>query len=178
MAYLRGYHPNTPKFLIGHSIGALYAARLCQKEPDFFKGQILINPLMEFKDKISAFKKARLTATKMMQYTERSPYPAMDDFLPDELRVIKENNEDFYIESKTTVESYLELLKLQEEVLEERDYLHAPTLMITAEDDNMANTAASKEFFDSLQSVRHKKYIEIPKADHFMINWEHQYEQL
>ena len=112
----------------------------------------------------------------MMQFKERSPYPKMDNFLPDELRILKENNEDFYLETKMTIESYLQILNLQQEVVEERDYLHTPTLMITGEDDNMANNAVSKEFFDSLQSVRHKKYLDIQHGDHFMMNWEHQYE--
>ena len=66
VAYLRGYHPNTPKFLIGHSLGALYAARLCQREKDFFKGLIMINPLLDFKTKISYFTKAKLTAQTSM----------------------------------------------------------------------------------------------------------------
>ena len=71
VSFLRGYHPNTPKFIMGHSLGALYASRICQRNPNFFKGQILINPLFEFKNKISAFKKAALTAKKMMQFNER-----------------------------------------------------------------------------------------------------------
>ena len=29
VSYMRGYNPNTPKFIIGHSMGALYATRLC-----------------------------------------------------------------------------------------------------------------------------------------------------
>lgn len=31
ISYMRGYHHNTPKFLVGHSLGALYAARMCQE---------------------------------------------------------------------------------------------------------------------------------------------------
>ena len=38
----------TPKFIIGQSIGALYAFRLCQMDPDLFKAAVLINPLLEF----------------------------------------------------------------------------------------------------------------------------------
>ena len=46
---------NVPRFLFGHSLGALYATRLCQQRPDYFKGVILLNPLFELRQKISAF---------------------------------------------------------------------------------------------------------------------------
>lgn len=68
---MRGYHPNTPKFIIGHSLGALYAARLTQERPDFFKGCILINPLFQFKEKVSAFKMATLKAKAILAYHDR-----------------------------------------------------------------------------------------------------------
>ena len=70
-AHLRGHHHNTPKFLIAHSLGALYAIRLCQKRPDFFKGCIVINPLLKFNNPVSAFTLASLKARSMLQYNER-----------------------------------------------------------------------------------------------------------
>ena len=40
---------DVPRFVVAHSLGALYAARLCQDRPDYFKGAILLNPLLEFR---------------------------------------------------------------------------------------------------------------------------------
>jgi hypothetical protein len=50
--------------------------------------------------------------------------------------------------------------------------------MITGEDDTHASTGRSKEIFDSLENVRHKKYIEVAGGDHFMMNWEHSYQEV
>lgn len=48
----------------------------------------------------------------------------MDNFLPPELKSLRESGEDFYIEPKTNVESYLNMLKLQEEVFEDQENIH------------------------------------------------------
>jgi hypothetical protein len=45
----------------------------------------------------------------------------MDNFLPDEIRMLRENQDDFYVETKMTVESFLEILHLQHEVKEEAE---------------------------------------------------------
>lgn len=67
----------------------------------------MINPLIDFKSKVSYFTRAKLTAQTSMQITERTPYSAMDDFLPDEMRKLRETGQDFYIEPKMTAESFL-----------------------------------------------------------------------
>lgn len=85
----------------------------------------------------------------------------MDNFLPSELRQLRESGNDFYIEPKMTAEALLQILKLQEDVVEDIDFLEVPTFMITAENDDQADTDKSKEVFDSLQNAMHKKYISI-----------------
>ena len=91
----------------------------------------MINPLFEFKNRVSAFKRAALKAKKMMQINERQHYPEMDTFLPDEIRVLRENQEYFYIETKMTVESFLEILHLQHEVKEEAESFKTPMLVLS-----------------------------------------------
>ena len=51
---------NLPKYLIGHSFGALKVLRLSQMHPDMFNAIVLVNPLLEFKHNLSALKKAAL----------------------------------------------------------------------------------------------------------------------
>ena len=65
-SHLRGHHHNTPKFILGHSIGTLYGIRLCQKRPDFFSGCIGVNPLVDFKDKVNSYTLAYLKAKTMV----------------------------------------------------------------------------------------------------------------
>lgn len=45
----------------------------------------------------------------------------MDTFLPEELRRLRQDNVDFYIEYKMNVESFLQIKDMQEEVREELD---------------------------------------------------------
>ena len=53
--------PGIPKYIVGHSLGGLYAMRLAQLNPQYFKGCVLINPLLEFGPaKVSSFNKFRL----------------------------------------------------------------------------------------------------------------------
>ena len=36
------------KYIVGEGIGALYAIRICQLNPEMFKGAVFINPLLAF----------------------------------------------------------------------------------------------------------------------------------
>ena len=59
----------------------------------------------------------------------------MDEFVPKELRVKRDNGEDFYIETKMTVESYLKILDLQTEIRETDEQLTTPLNFIFGEQD-------------------------------------------
>ena len=83
---MRGHHHNTPKFIVGHSLGALYAMRICMKRPDFFHGCIAINPLLDFKEKPNSLTMAYLRSARALQVQERTIFPKMDTFLPLEMR--------------------------------------------------------------------------------------------
>ena len=39
-------HPNLPSFIVGHSMGGMIAVRSVLKHPGFFKGMVLIGPLI------------------------------------------------------------------------------------------------------------------------------------
>ena len=53
--------PEVPKYIFGHSLGGLYAMRMTQMNPNYFKGSVLVNPLLEFgPGKVGTFQKLRL----------------------------------------------------------------------------------------------------------------------
>ena len=54
----------------------------------------------------------------------------MDTFLPEEIRRLREDNVDFYVESKMTVESFLKIREMQIEVSEELHRVQCPQLII------------------------------------------------
>ena len=112
----RSHHHNIPKFLVSHSVGSLYALNLCIKRPDFFRGCISINPLLEFKNKPGMIAEASLKAQAMLQIKERQTYSKMDNFLPEEIRRLREDKLDFFIETKMSIESYLQIREMQLEV--------------------------------------------------------------
>ena len=60
--------PDVPKYIFGHSLGGLYATRMCQANPDYFKGSVLVNPLLEFgPGKVSGFQRFRLNLNNRME---------------------------------------------------------------------------------------------------------------
>ena len=102
----------------------------------------------------------------------------MDNFLPPELKSLRESGEDFYIEPKTNVESYLNMLKLQEEVFEDQENIHTQLCFIMSDKDEHADGDFTREYFQNIQNAKHKEMKEVLEADHYMINWEHSYEKV
>ena len=73
-----------PKFIVGHSLGALYALRICQMNPEMFRGCVMINPLLEFKEKVGPFKKAKMFLKKnKVENGVLKRYTEMDNFSPE-----------------------------------------------------------------------------------------------
>ena len=101
----------------------------------------------------------------------------MDNFLPPEIRELRENGDDFYIETKMTVESYLQIVHLQTEVREEAEKLKVPVLMVNGTADSTADVAFSENYLHGLENVKVRKSVRVP-GDHFGMCWEDTYEAI
>lgn len=104
----------------------------------------------------------------------------MDNFLPSEIANLRKTGDDIYVENKMSIESYFKILETQEEMADEEHIakMQTPTLMILGENDKHSDNTKSQELFDQMKNLKYKRSITIPEGDHYMMNWEHSYEEV
>lgn len=59
--------------------------------------------------------------------------------MPQEIKSLRTEGKDMYIEYKWSAESFLHFMDLQEEVIENKDKMTTPLLMLLGEQDNTAD---------------------------------------
>jgi len=100
--------PNVPKYIFGHSLGGLYATRMAQMKPEYFKGCVLVNPLLEFgPGKVGSFQKLRLTLNNKMENDKNGLIHSINDLTTNEFSELCE------VERTLTVDGYLNILNMQ-----------------------------------------------------------------
>ena len=85
----------------------------------------------------------------------------MDKFVPEELSSLREDGLDFFVENKMTVESYLEILKMQEEVTQEVDAIVCPQLFLLGQEDREADRGQSRNLFEKMEKSEKKEIVEL-----------------
>lgn len=103
------------RFLVASSVTAPLAFKLLKLKPDYFTALTLINPVFEFKTKISGVQKASLFLQKT--FNSKKPYDALNGLFE------KQNNDR---EMKISQNSVLNLLTMQSEMLEDAKKLSTP----------------------------------------------------
>ena len=77
----------------------------------------------------------------------------MDSFVPEEITRLRNDGLDFFVETKMTVESYLEIRKMQEEVKEEIKVIGCPQLFILGGGDKHIDVNETKSLIEKLDGV-------------------------
>ena len=150
---------NEPKFILGHSLGALYALRFCQLHPELFRGCILVNPLLEFQQKVGSFKKASLFMQKNKIIDGKlKKFDDMDEFCP-------EGHE-------MSISTYLQILNIQAEAYGRLGKTKTPMLFIDGENDKFVDSSMLNVIFNEMKNVKHKKFATVEKEGHYMMDEE------
>ncbi|CDW80396.1 UNKNOWN [Stylonychia lemnae] len=165
--YLRGFPKNLPKFLIGHSHGALIATRLIEQMPDFFQGAALISPFYQFSPQIGTLQQAKIKAIQMI-----NPYKVVDlkGKNDPELRELFQHmtqTDPFYY-FKWQAQNILAIQQDQEEAQKNIDQIKTPVLMILGKQDQITDVNQQKQVFDQI-NIKDKRLIELENEDHFML---------
>lgn len=94
--------PNVPKYIFGHSLGGLYATRMAQMNSEYFKGSVLVNPLLEFgPGKATTFQKLRLNFNNRIENDKNALMHPINDLTTAEFSELCE------VERTLTVDGYL-----------------------------------------------------------------------
>lgn len=160
LARVREQAHGAPVFLLGHSHGALIGARYLLDRPDAVRGAVLASPYFRLKMRVSPLK---ILAGKLVARVLPS-LPMKNEIKPEEL------TRDAAIQAQTRADPLYQRIATpgwfnqssaaQEAVLRRATEFVTPFLLLTGGGDSIADSAASREFFEHATSKdkQHKDY--------------------
>ena len=82
------------------------------------------------------------------------------------------------LEYTITVDQFLKVLNMQNEVVEQSKKITTPQLWLLGARDKIVDNDATRVIYNELKNARHRKCYEIDEGDHYMINWMHTIEPI
>jgi alpha-beta hydrolase superfamily lysophospholipase len=149
-----------PIFLLGHSHGALIAARYLLDKPDAVRGAVFSSPYFRLKLSVSPVK---LLAGKLLARVLPG-LPMRNDLKPEQLTrdvaIQNATRRDPLYQQIATPRWYTESTAAQETVLRRATEFVTPFLLLSGGADPIADPAAGREFFEHATSKdkQHKEY--------------------
>jgi len=150
---IKEQHPNAPVFLIGHSFGALIAARYLLDRQDGFAGAVVSGSLVKVPDHVSSFTVAcsRVLSTLIpkaglvgLDATAISRDPAVVRAYLDDPLVYR---------GKTTARLGYEMLKCMQRVSAEAGRISLPMLILHGGEDRLVDLAAAHMLHERVGSA-------------------------
>ncbi len=151
---------SAPVFLLGHSQGALIAARYLLDRPDAVRGVVLASPYFRLKLKVSPVK---IAAAKLLSRMLPG-LPMRNELKPEQLtrdvRIQTATRADPLYQQIATPRWFTESSAAQETVLRRATEFVTPFLLLFGGADPIADPAAGREFFEHATSKdkQHKQY--------------------
>jgi alpha-beta hydrolase superfamily lysophospholipase len=160
LARVKEQAAGTPLFLLGHSHGALIAARYLLDRPDAVRGVVLASPYFRLKLRVSPVK---ILAGKLLSRVLPG-LPMRNDLRPEQLtrdvRIQNATRSDPLYQQIATPRWFTESSAAQETVLRRATEFVTPFLLLFGGADPIADPAAGREFFEHSTSKdkQHKQY--------------------
>ena len=159
LARVRDQARGAPVFLLGHSHGALIAARLLLDRPDAARGAVFASPYFRLKLRVSPLKllAGKLIARVFPSLPMRNELKA--EHLTRDVAIQEATRADPLYQQIATPGWFNESSAVQEAVLRRATEFVAPFLLLTGTADVVADPAAGREFFEHATS-KDKQYKE------------------
>lgn len=138
--------PETPLFLLGHSMGGLVALRYVQERGTAFEGAVLVAPWLASADPPPAW--VRLLARILDRILPRIHLPrgTRPELLTRDSAKVRAWEEDPLVHRVITPRFYREARRAQERTLGREDWIRIPVLFLLPGADGIADTAVALAF--------------------------------
>lgn len=149
---VRGWQPDRPIFLLGHSMGGLIAAFFLLDHQEAFKGAILSAPLAKLPDNVSPLTLA--LARLLSGITPKAGLTAVDPALVsrDPAVVQAYINDPLVYKGKTTTRLGAELIRAIQRVQAEAATITLPILFIQGTADRLVDPAGARMLYEQVGS--------------------------
>ncbi|MCS6994549.1 MAG: lysophospholipase [Anaerolineales bacterium] len=150
---LRAWHPETPVFLVGHSLGGLIASVYLLEHQEQFRGAILSAPAVKISDSISP---ATIAIGKILsRLLPRAGILALDAtaISKDEAVVRAYVNDPLVYTGKVTARLGAEMLAAMQRVTAEARTLRLPLLLLQGSADRLVDPGGARMLYEHARST-------------------------
>lgn len=170
--YIKQNWPNTPIFILGHSLGGLIVLRYLQELEDKseFKGAIVSSPAVSIGIEAPEWQIKTAELLRKIWPTFRLKSGIKANQVSRDPVVVKNYEDDPYVYSKISVNWYFEFLKAIKEVWDNIDDLKGIDLLyLQAGEDQLVKPEAASEYVNKANNNRINFYL-IPDLYHEIFN--------
>ncbi|WP_300463580.1 alpha/beta hydrolase [Desulfobacula sp.] len=149
---VKGWQPDTPVFIYGHSMGGLISCYYLLDHPGDFKGAILSAPAIKASDKISSV--TILMGRILSWIAPRTGVMGMDaSGVSRDPKVVEAYvNDDLVFHGKTPARLAVELLKAMGRVTTETHKLMLPFIVVQGDEDKLVDPGGAQMLYDNAGS--------------------------
>lgn len=152
-------------FLLGHSMGGIFATHLAAKHGELFDGVIFLNPWVRDSSKVSPGMMFGVFGGGLLRSRRYWRVPGGSSVMTENPEAIRMLEADPYWRREFTANFLLEILRLRLQVLNLAPRITLPALVIQAERDKSVVFAASRKLYEVLGS-RDKTWKAYPDYAH------------
>ena len=158
-------NPGKDIFLLGESMGALICFLYAALEPQAFSGLICISPAFANKLPFSLWTYLNIGLALVSNPKKQFPAPITPQMCTQDIEYQKIIDSDSLDKHTATARLYWNIFKAQQRVKSLRDKVVSPLLVLTAGEDTVVDSLATREIFNSLR-VKDKEIINYPAMRH------------
>lgn len=151
---IRSRHPEgaTRFFLLGHSMGGIFAAHLAAGHPELLDGVLFLNPWVQDSTKVSPGMLLGVFGGGLLRSRRYWRVPGGVPVMTTNPEAVRMLEADPYWRREFTANFLLEIFRLRLQVLKLAGRITLPALVLQAEQDKSVVLAASRKLYDALGS--------------------------
>jgi len=139
-------------FVLGHSMGGIFAAHLAAKHRELLDGVLFLNPWIQDSSKVSPGMLLGVFGGGLLHSRRYWRVPGGTSVMTTNPEAIRMLEADPYWRREFTASFLLEILRLRLQVLKLAGRITLPALVMQAEQDTSVILAASQQFYQALES--------------------------
>ncbi|HEX9038774.1 MAG TPA: alpha/beta fold hydrolase [Ktedonobacterales bacterium] len=156
LTFLRGERPASPLYILGHSMGALFALNVAAegaaRAQPLVTGLIIVNPWIDDQKRVSPLTVSRLLASGLAGSSK--PFTTGDTATmttnPEALAMLE--GDTFWVRAESAAFLY-QVTRMRLAAIGRAKQVRAPALVIQCEADKAVKPAASRQMYDALGSA-------------------------
>lgn len=162
---IRRRHASERLFILGHSMGGIFATHLAARHSDLFAGVLFLNPWVQDSAKVPLGMTLGVFGGGLVRSKRAWRTPGGPEVMTTNPEAIAMLESDPYWRRDLTANFLLEIFRLRLQVLKLAPRVTLPALVIQAEQDRSVVPAASRKLYDALGS-RDKTWLTYPDYAH------------